>query len=119
METAERKKAIFGIINKTLQSPPKVTAYYDNTDTYRIDMYIGADCPEKGFTTYSTIGLSEYPIYLTDITGRQIGVEYIGICQSGYTEFADILASCAFNIIKKRLFMRSRYGIPEHNMCIS
>lgn len=94
------KKAIFGIINKTLQSPPKVTAYYDNTDTYRIDMYIGADCHEKGFTTYSTIGLSEYPIYLTDITGRQIVVEYIGICQSGYTEFADILASCAFNIIK-------------------
>lgn len=32
--------------------------------------------------------------------GREIRVEYIGMCNSDFYEFSNIVASCAFNIIK-------------------
>lgn len=65
-----------------------------------MDIYIGENRPDIGLSTYSTIGLSEYPIAIADKQGREIRVEFIGMCGSDFTEFPNILASCAFNIIK-------------------
>lgn len=44
--------------------------------------------------------MSEYPIEIVDRQGREIRVEFIGMCTSEFTSFPNILASCAFNIIK-------------------
>ncbi len=101
MKSMQRKKAIFNILNETLQLTPKVITYDDDSDEFHIDMYIGEDSDDTGFTVCSTIGLSEYPVGLTDGHGRQIRVEFIGMCNSVHDKFADIIASCAFNIIKQ------------------
>ena len=100
MENMQNKKAIFKIIHETVKLTPKVVSYSDETTKYKVDIYIGENRPDIGLSTYSTIGLSEDPIAMTDNQGRDIRVEFIGMCGSDFTKFPNILASCAFNIIK-------------------
>ena len=75
-------------------------AFADDTNENSIDIYIGEDRPDIGLNTYSTIGLSKFPVDLVCSDGREIRVEYIGMCNSDFSEFPNIVASCAFNIIK-------------------
>ncbi len=100
MENMQNKKEIFKIIHEAVKLTPKVISYFDETESHKIDIYIGENRPDVGLTTYSTIGLSEYPIEIVDRQGREIRVEFIGMCTSEFTSFPNILASCAFNIIK-------------------
>ena len=100
MELTQRKKAIFQAIHDAVGLTPKVFSFGDEVEKNHIDIYIGTDRPDIGLSTYSTIGLSEYPIGLVDSsTGRQIRVEFIGMCDSTFADFPNVLASCAFNII--------------------
>lgn len=100
MENMQNKKEIFKIIHEAVRLTPKVISYSDETESHKIDIYIGENRPDVGLTTYSTIGLSEYPIEIVDRQGREIRVDFIGMCTSEFTSFPNILASCAFNIIK-------------------
>lgn len=100
MELIQRKKTIFKVLHDTIQLTPKVLSYADESEEHHIDMYIGANRPDIGLTTYSTIGLSEYSIGLKNKAGKEIRVEFIGMCDSDFLEFPNIIASCAFNIIK-------------------
>ena len=96
----QRKKTIFKVLHETIQLTPKVLSYADEAKENQIDMYIGENRPDIGLTTYSTIGLSEYSIGLINQTGKEIRIEFIGMCNSDFLEFPNIIASCAFNIIK-------------------
>ena len=80
--------------------PEECLVFADDTNQNSIDIYIGENRPDIGINTYSTIGLSKYPIDLICEDGREIRVEYIGMCNSDFHEFSNIVASCAFNIIK-------------------
>lgn len=94
------KKYIFKILHNEIKLTPKVFSFADDTNQNSIDIYIGENRPDIGINTYSTIGLSKYPIDLICEDGREIRVEYIGMCNSDFHEFSNIVASCAFNIIK-------------------
>lgn len=94
------KKHIFNILHNEIKLTPKVISYADETSEYSIDIYIGENRPDIGLSTYSTIGLSNYPINVIAKDGREIRIEYIGMCKSSFNEFPNIVASCAFNIIK-------------------
>ena len=96
----QQKKYIFQILHKEIKLAPKVLAFADDTNENSIDIYIGEDRPDIGLNTYSTIGLSKFPVDLVCSDGREIRVEYIGMCNSDFSEFPNIVASCAFNIIK-------------------
>lgn len=103
MELIQRKKAIFQAIHNAVGLTFKVFSFKDETEENNIEIYIGEDRPDLSLATYSTIGLSEYPIGVIDSnSGRQIRVEFIGMCDRKFEEFPNILASCAFNIIKDK-----------------
>ena len=90
MENMQNKKEIFKIIHEAVKLTPKVISYSDETESHKIDIYIGENRPDVGLTTYSTIGLSEYPIEIVDRQGREIRVEFIGMCTSEFTSFPNI-----------------------------
>jgi hypothetical protein len=83
---------------------PKVLRFWDEGGKSMIDMAACADSPWEGVTSYSTIGLSQYPI-IKD--GRDYGVrtEVVGACESGRDEFANCLSTVAFNIINSRFYI--------------
>lgn len=99
MNDMQTKKQIFQCLHKAIGLTPKVYSFYDVNEISKIDIYIGIDRPDFGITTYSTIGLSNYPIGLATNVGKQIRVEFISVCNSDEFNFPNILASCAFNII--------------------
>ena len=98
----EYKKKIFQILYEEIEANAKVHRYYDREEKAKIDIYMAKDRPEVMLSTYSTIGLSEYTIGVTDRKGREIRVEFIGVCSTEVEIFPDILSSCAFNIINSK-----------------
>ena len=91
----QQKKYIFQILHKEIKLAPKVLAFADDTNENSIDIYIGEDRPDIGLNTYSTIGLSKFPVDLVCSDGREIRVEYIGMCNSDFSEFPNIVAPAA------------------------
>ena len=100
MQNMRYKAEIFKIIHNEIGLAPKVVSYLDDEEKTSIDIYIGEDRPDFGLTTYSTIGLSEYSIDLIDKKNIPIRVELIAVCESQVDKFANVIASCAFDIIK-------------------
>lgn len=98
----EYKKKIFQILYEEIGANVKVHSYYDRKEEAKIDLYIAKDRPEVMLSTYSTIGLSEYTIGVTDKKSREIRVEFIGVCSTEVEVFPNILSSCAFNIINSK-----------------
>ena len=86
----QQKKYIFQILHKEIKLAPKVLAFADDTNENSIDIYIGEDRPDIGLNTYSTIGLSKFPVDLVCSDGREIRVEYIGMCNSDFSEFRRV-----------------------------
>lgn len=96
--TVDNKKIAQHIL-KAVNGEPKVIRYKDNDDKSVIDIFIGEDRPFDGVTTYSTIGLSKYDISTKTGNGKDLRVEFIGASASVNDKFANIVSSCAFNII--------------------
>ena len=86
----EYKKKIFQILCKEIGANVKVHRYYDREEEAKIDIYMAKDRPENMLSTYSTIGLSEYTIGVKDKKGREIRVEFIGICSTEVEVFLNI-----------------------------
>ncbi len=92
---------------------PKIFNYNDDQEILNVDLYIGEDAPQEGLTTYSTVGLSEYSIGLKLPSGKNVVTEFIGICNSYYEYFANIISDCAFNIISGKYFCRPGAVYPD------
>lgn len=84
-------------ISKIVGGKPTAFKYYQNK--FSIDIFIGNDKPEDFIKTCSTIGLSEYTIYQR-VNVKQLRVELIGAADSSLEYFPNIIADCAFNIIR-------------------
>lgn len=113
MGNVQNKKLIFQTLSRVIGFTPKVVEYYDQIRTSKIDIYIGTDRPDFGISTYSTIGLSKYPIDLTNKNGEDIRVEFISICNSDVVKFPNIIATCAFNIINNNYSCRPGTVYPD------
>jgi len=113
MGNMQDKKQTFQNLTEAIGFTPKVLEYYDKSRTSKLDMYIGVNRPDFGISTYSTIGLSEYSIDLTNKKGEDIRVEFIAICSSDVIEFPNIIATCAFNIINDNYSCRPGTVYPN------
>lgn len=92
------------VAQKLLQAiggTPKVIEYKDCNNKNIIDVFISDNKPFDGITSYSTIGLSDHSIGLVGSGNKELRVEFIGVCDSNYDMFANIVGSCAFNIINE------------------
>jgi antitoxin YqcF len=82
---------------------PEVRRYWDDGETYRVDIAQAADSPWPGVTSHGTLGLSDYP--LID-EGKEFPArcELVGACATGYKLFPNVIATCSFNIMKQHWF---------------
>lgn len=76
---------------------PKVERFYDEAEEYSVDLLTCADRPSIGFATYSTVGLHEAPNLLD---GTDVRIEIAGVAPEVTTQFANMLATAAFLVMK-------------------
>ena len=88
---------IFGV-----QKPP--IARFGDEDG-RSDVFIleAENSPQLGVKAFSTIGLSDAPLFLD---GKEFGarVEILGACGASFPRFADVISSAAFCVMNSQWF---------------
>jgi antitoxin YqcF len=92
--------------------PPRVLRYLDAPEEHHVDIAVADDVPADGITSYSTLGLSDTP--LVD-QGREIDlrIELVGACRQEHDEFANVVSTAAFCIIKDHWFAYPGRIFPE------
>jgi hypothetical protein len=80
---------------------PKVYRHWDEPEENWIGITTRPDCPWDGVTAFGTLGLSEHSLGF----GNDLRVEIIGACATT-TDLSNVLATCAFNVIKDSWPMR-------------
>lgn len=82
---------------------PPILQFWDeeeNTNTYVLK---AKDSPVTGITSFATVGLSDHALFLSgeEFENR---TELIGACDSNREDFAHILATSSFFIVKSKWF---------------
>jgi antitoxin YqcF len=75
-----------------------ITYREDDNEASYIPILICPDSPDDNSTSYSTVGLSDYPMFQnqTEFPAR---IEIVGVCNNIIRWFPNLLAACAFHII--------------------
>ena len=94
-QISDDNKQIARIAAALFGGTPKVTQYLDRDEKSEIAILSSADRPEDGLNSFSTVGLSDYPIPGT--LRPPLGVEITAI--SGLPDFAAVLSTAAFCVI--------------------
>lgn len=113
MKATPHQKLIAKRLSSELASDDKTyTDYWDDNRENSIVLFKAKDSPQRGVDTYSTVGLSGYPL-IKD--GKEIDVraEIIGACASNFDAFDNILATAAFCIINSKWFCAPGVIFPD------
>ncbi len=74
---------------------PEMRRYGDEDDKSTVDLLSCADSPLKGVTAYGTVRLSDHALS----NASDLRVEIIGAFPTALPDFANVMATCAFNVI--------------------
>jgi hypothetical protein len=72
-------------------------AYYDEGEQHVVAVVEATDTPSPGLATYSTASLHAYANVMD---GRDIRVELMMVCPASAIEVANVVATCAFFVMK-------------------
>ena len=86
IDIAEENKIIARAALEAFGGKPNVTVYWDEAEQTSVDLLTCKDQPQKGATSYSTIGLSDSPI-LVDGIDIDVRVEFVGACSNSVAVF--------------------------------
>jgi len=100
---SEDKKTIAKTLAQAFGGKPSVRRFWDEKDKQFVDILTCSNRPEKGVSSYSTIGLSDAPL-LKDGTEYPTRVEITGACGTAFSGFNNALATAAFCIINSKWF---------------
>ena len=94
---ARTAAAVFG-------TKPEVDRYWADQRVSSVDVLSCLDSPQRGGTSYATIGVSEVAL---EKDGRELQVraELVGACYSRFKKFPNVLATAAFLVINSRSFI--------------
>jgi len=101
---------------------PSIVRYWDNDDKSSVHILEASDRPQRGVTSFATIGLSDYPLMLK---GQEFGVraEIIGVCGSAFPGFANVIATAAFCVMNSAWFCAPGIIFPDvvsvHNASVT
>ncbi|MGK9231943.1 suppressor of fused domain protein [Inquilinus limosus] len=112
MPVSAENRTLFQYLRIMFGGSPKMKSYLDENNESSVDILTAADVPHKNVTTYSTIGLSDASIGLV-VEGVPLGVEIALSARSNYDYAANILATCAFNIINSKMSCRPGVIYPR------
>jgi antitoxin YqcF len=99
MKISPENKAIAKHVLKAFDGTPNVQAYHHDTLKLSIDILRCEDRPCRGVTSYSTIGLSDHPMF-QDGVEFPTRLEIVGACAAADQFFANVLATAAFCITR-------------------
>lgn len=94
---SESARAAARKVRDVIGGTPQIYRHADVPKEHFIDIFSAEDRPREGLTSYSTLGLHEYPNLIEE---DDLRVELCGTAETSMTDFADVLATCAFNVIK-------------------
>ena len=77
-----------------------VVEYRDVKEILAVDILTCVNTPMVGINQYSTIGLSDYPMY-QDTREFPVRLEVVGVCKSTVEWFPNLLASTAFYVMRE------------------
>lgn len=100
-DVSESNKVIARRVAQAFGRLPKVTTMWDAEN--RSSVYVGAvvDSPDKGLTSYSTLNLSDWPLY---VDGRlhETRIEMMGAAPSAIELFESTVSTAAFCVINQK-----------------
>lgn len=99
MTRSIQKKQIAKAAFQVFGGKPSVVKYWDDQQKNDVDILSCPDRPQAGVTSYSTIGLSDASIGLTS-DEVPLRVEIVGACGSAFAGYANVLATCAFDVME-------------------
>jgi len=91
---------------------PRITRFRDEHETRWVDIAQATDSPVAGVTSYATLGLSDWPL-MDDGQEYPVRVEFLGACAGSYNQFANVLSTAAFNVIKDDWFVYPGRIFPD------
>ncbi len=74
---------------------PEIRRYGDEGDKSTVDLLCCADSPMEGVTAYGTVRLSDHALS----NAGDLRVEIVGAFPTALPAFANVMATCAFNVI--------------------
>jgi hypothetical protein len=91
---------------------PPISRYWDENEKSSVYILEAADCPQRGVTSYATIGLSDHPLMFK---GKEFDtrVELVGACSSSFAGFANLLSTAAFCVINSGWFCAPGIIFPD------
>lgn len=98
MATDENKK-LAQLVLGAFGGKPLVIEYQDDSEKLSIDIMSCADQPSPGITSYSTLGLSDFPMFQDD-NEFPVRLELLAGCNTDVAWFPNMLASAAFYIMR-------------------
>lgn len=101
MGVGDENKAIARAALAAFGGKPSVAAYWDEDEKNSVDLLACKDRPQRGVTSYSTIGLSDSAIFIDGIE-IDLRVEFVGACANTATDFASIVSTAAFCVINSK-----------------
>lgn len=90
---------------KVLGGKPSLIAYWDDPHEHWVDLAICRNAPSRGLTSYSTVNLSDAPL-IQKGSEYPVRIELVGACDSKLEEFANVLSTAAFFVMKDKWFCR-------------
>ena len=102
-EVSDSSKTVAKTAAAAFGGKPRVTRFWD--DDHRNSVYILSceDGPQRGVTAYSTVGLSDWPLYYGD-EEYHTRLEMVGACGSSFERYDNAVATAAFNVINSGWF---------------
>lgn len=98
----EQKEMILQRIKEVFEKPVKCDTFYTEDEKVSIEIVSCANSPFQGVTSYSTLGVYQCENLLT-IDGKELNVEFVGICDSRNIWFDGLLSTCAFAMKKGKV----------------
>lgn len=94
-------KSIARIVANAFGGKPEVHQYLDEAGHSSVGLLVSIDRPQRGISSYSTIGLSDFP-NLIGGDDKGVRIELVGACASSVRKFPNILTTAAFCVINSK-----------------
>ncbi len=100
-DVSESSKIVAKHVADAFGKRPKITYYWDVGDHYSVAIAAAVDSPTDGITSYSTVNLADWPMYV-DGREHETRIEIAGSAPNEIGDFANAISTAAFCVIKQQ-----------------
>ena len=100
-EISESNRIVARKVVEVFGKRPKITTYWDDDHRYSVDLAAVPDSPQEWITSYSTVNLSDWPMFV-DGREHQTRVEIAAAAPSEVEGFGNAVSTAAFFVIRSK-----------------